>query len=116
MTGRGASGPEARAAVGRPAGGDGQRMGSNGPIRRTVTIVNPQGLHYRPATLFAQKAKEFAAAVTVWNGDTRADGKSPVELILLVALPGSEVVLEVEGADAAAALDPLADILSAPGD
>ena len=39
-----------------------------------------------------------------------------VELILLVALPGSEVVLEVEGADAAAALDPLADILSAPGD
>jgi phosphotransferase system HPr-like phosphotransfer protein len=51
----------------------------------------------------------------VWHGESRADGKSPTDLILLVALPGAELVVEVDGADAPAALDTLADILAAAG-
>ena len=90
-------------------------MGGNGPIRRTVRIVNPLGLHFRPANLFSQKAREFASRVTVVNGESPADGKSLTELILLVALPGAEVVLEVEGADAEAAIEPLTEILGSPG-
>lgn len=87
----------------------------NGPLRREVRVVNPFGLHYRVADRFARAAKGYAATVTVWNGETRADGKSVMDLILLVALPGADLVLELDGPDAAAALDPLADILAAPG-
>lgn len=85
-----------------------------GPYRRTVRVINPLGLHPRVADRFSRTAKQFACAVTVWNGETRADGKSIWDLILLVALPGAELVLEVDGSDAAAALDPLAEILAAP--
>ena len=51
----------------------------------------------------------------VWNGETRADGKSPTDLILLVALPGTELTLEVDGADARDAIEVLAHILAAVG-
>ena len=86
-----------------------------GPLRRTVRVMNPLGLHMRAADRFCRTAKQYACAVTVWNGDLRADGKSLGDLILLVALPGAELVLEVEGADAPDALDLLTDILAAPG-
>jgi phosphocarrier protein HPr len=76
-------------------------------------MINPLGLHWRVAERFSRTAKSFACSVQVWHGESRADGKSPTDLILLVALPGAELVLEVDGADAASALDPLTDILAA---
>lgn len=85
----------------------------SGTIRRTVRIVNPLGIHPRVADRFSRSARTFTCDVTVWNGETRADGKSVIDLILLVALPGSDVILEVAGADAAAAIEPLAAILGA---
>ncbi len=88
---------------------------ANGPLRRVVRIVNPLGLHLRVADRFSRTAKQFACVVTVWNGDARANGKSIMDLITLVALPGAELVVEVDGDDAPAALDPLAEILAAAG-
>jgi phosphotransferase system HPr (HPr) family protein len=77
--------------------------------------MNPLGLHMRAADRFCRTAKQYVCAVTVWNGETRADGKSLLDLMLLVALPGAELVLEVDGADALDALDLLAELLAAPG-
>ncbi len=91
-------------------------MAGSGPLRRTVTIVNPLGLHYRPAQLFSEAARQFRAAVTVWNGSTRADGRSLVELVLLVGLPGTDLLLEVDGEDADRAMETLAGILGSPGE
>ncbi len=86
-----------------------------GPLRRFVRIVNPLGLHHRVADRFSRTAAQFACNVTVLNGDARADGKSLWDLILLVVMPGAEVVLEVDGPDAPSAVQTLADILSSPG-
>jgi phosphocarrier protein len=89
-------------------------MPANGPLRTTVVVANPAGLHMRPATLFAQRARGFRAIVTVYNGERRADGKSSLDLMLLIAEAGSQLVLEVDGEDAAAAIGPLAELLAAP--
>ena len=91
-------------------------MTGHGPIRRKVTVANPNGLHMRPATAFAQKAKSFACRVSVINGSNRADGKSPIDMMLLVALPGAELTLELDGTDADQAVELLAGMLSSPGD
>lgn len=88
---------------------------NDGPFRRVVRIVNPNGLHHRVADRFSRTANQYACTVTVWNGPVRADGKSLWDLILLVALPDSEVVIEVDGPDAVKAVDPLAAILAAAG-
>ena len=102
------NGPPNGLASSRPAG-------SNGPIRRTIVVVNPRGLHLRIADRFARAAKNYAAAVRVLNGDSHADGKSPTDLIMLLAFQGTELVLEVDGPDAANAVVSLSDILADPG-
>ncbi|MEO2092372.1 MAG: HPr family phosphocarrier protein [Gemmataceae bacterium] len=83
-------------------------------IRRTVIVANPpDGLHMRPATAFAKLARGFRCAVTVRNGEKAADGRSPTDLLMLFAPPGTELVLELDGEDADIALDPLVAILTA---
>jgi phosphotransferase system HPr (HPr) family protein len=91
-------------------------MPGNGPLRRNVTIVNPLGLHYRPAQLFSEAARQYTSKILVYNGSNKADGRSLIELIMLVALPGCELTLEVEGDDAEAAIDALAAMLASPGE
>jgi phosphotransferase system HPr (HPr) family protein len=80
-----------------------------------IRIVNPFGLHQRVADRFSRTAKQYSCTITVYNGDKKADGKSLTELIMLIALPDSEVVLEVDGPDAPRAVEPLAEILGSPG-
>ena len=92
---------------------DDSRCGT-GPFRRLVRITNPLGLHPRAADRFCRAAKQYASVVLVHNGDRRADGKNIWDLIGLLVFPGMEVVLEVDGADAASAVESLATILGAP--
>ncbi len=92
-----------------------RRPSGSGPLRRTVRVVNPLGLHQRAADRFCRASKQYNCAVTVYNGDRRADGKNIWDLIGLLVFPGMEVILEVEGNDATTAIDPLAVILGAPG-
>jgi phosphotransferase system HPr (HPr) family protein len=82
-------------------------------LRRTVVIRNPQGFHVRPAAALAQAARRFEADATVINGDVRACAREAMELLMLCAEPGHELLLEVAGADAAEALEVLAAILGA---
>jgi phosphotransferase system HPr (HPr) family protein len=86
----------------------------NGHVRRTVVVRNPQGLHMRPAMAFAQAAQKFASTVTVLNGDQSGNGKSLIDLMTLAAEQGTELILEIHGADAQSALPVLTEILSAP--
>lgn len=83
-------------------------------LQRRVTVVNPQGFHMRPQSLFVQVASQFASRVTVCRNEQRVNGKSQWELMLLAAEPGTELLLEVSGPDALAALEALARVLAAP--
>ena len=91
------------------------------PLRRSVVVNNPNGLHLRPATRFAQQARALPQRVTVFHGEKRADGKSSLDLLMLIAMPGAELWVELDGpdadvTDAAEAIRTLCDILAAPGD
>jgi len=87
---------------------------TNGRQRGTVVIVNPQGLHMRPASAFAAMAQSFASNVSVWKGDHCVNGKSVIDLLMLAAEPGTELVVEVHGSDAQSALPALMEVLAAP--
>jgi phosphocarrier protein HPr len=91
--------------------------GMNGEsLRRTVTVLDPLGLHMRPLTVFAQRAAQFQSSVTVVKEGQRVNGKSPLELMLLAAEQGTELLLEVSGSDAKEAIEPLAELLAAASD
>lgn len=84
------------------------------PVRRSVRMANPQGLHMRPAAAFAQRAREFSAEVTVWYNNQGVNGKSWVDIMLLAVSPNAEVVIEARGTDADVAVETLARILGSP--
>lgn len=90
-------------------------MSGNGVIRRTVVITNPRGLHPRGVVPFVKACQQFKATITVWSGEKRADGRSIWDLIMLAAEPGTELILELDGDDAADAVGPLGELLESPG-
>jgi phosphotransferase system HPr (HPr) family protein len=83
-------------------------------LRQRVVITNPQGFHMRPLTAFVEVARKFESTVTVCKDNQRSNGKSPLELMTLGAEQGTELVLEISGSDAQAALDALVPVITAP--
>jgi phosphotransferase system HPr (HPr) family protein len=90
-------------------------MSANGAIRRSVVITNPRGLHPRGVIPFVKACQSFKATITVWSGEKRADGRSIWDLIGLAAEPGTVLILELDGDDAAEAVGPLGELLESPG-
>ena len=73
--------------------------------RRTVTVINDQGLHFRPCQLIALAAQQHQGSVLLSRGTTRADAKSLLELLTLAAECGTTLELEATGTDAQAVVD-----------
>ncbi len=69
-----------------------------------VEIVNPQGLHARPASLLVRRAVEFDAVVTLTVGEQHADCSSIMEVMMLAAPHGSRVTIGASGPQAEAAV------------
>ncbi len=77
-----------------------------------MTVIDPSGLHARPAARFVQTASRFASRIVIRNGDREADAKSLIALLGLVVRPASVISLAAEGSDAEVALASLAEELS----
>jgi phosphotransferase system HPr (HPr) family protein len=84
---------------------------NTGPLRRIVVITNPNGLHMRPSAAFVETAGRYQCSVTVSHNGQTVNGKSLWDLLLLAAMPGSELTLELEGPDAPVALEALVKVL-----
>ena len=78
---------------------------------RQVTVVNPQGLHARPAHRFVETASRFNAKITIMKDGAQVDGKSILELLTLGASQGTELSINASGQDAEAALCALASLV-----
>lgn len=79
--------------------------------RRTVIVRNPQGLHARPAYMFAEMAARFTAKIEIIKGNERVDGKSILSIMTLAAEQGTALDLEAVGQDAEDAIEALADLV-----
>jgi phosphocarrier protein HPr len=93
---------------------DGATQGDLCKVKKAVVISNPYGLHMRPAAAFARLAAKYQSTVTVSKQQRSANGKSLMSLMMLAAGPGTELILEVEGTDAVAAAQVLAEVLASP--
>jgi phosphotransferase system HPr (HPr) family protein len=73
-----------------------------------LTVIDPAGLHARPAARFVQAATRFESRVSIRSGDREADAKSLIALLGLTIRPSSRIVLVADGPDADEALQALA--------
>lgn len=85
---------------------------STSPVTRAVTIVNAEGLHARPADIFARTALKYRSRIEVLCRSERVDAKSTLNLLVLGATQGTELILEAEGDDAEEAVDALVALVA----
>ena len=82
---------------------------------RTATVASREGLHARPAAIFAEAAGEADIDVTIARpgepADEAMDAASILSLMSLGAGHGDQVVLRAEGEGADDALDRLVKVL-----
>jgi phosphocarrier protein HPr len=78
----------------------------------SVEITNERGLHARASAKFVKLAATFDAEVTVSKEGATVDARSIMGLMMLAAGPGSQIVIHAEGAEAAAAVEALSELVT----
>jgi len=81
-------------------------------LERRLVVVDPSGLHARPAARFVQAASRFTARIVIRHGGREADAKSLISLLGLTLRPEAEITLVAEGTDAGAAIAALSEELA----
>jgi phosphotransferase system HPr (HPr) family protein len=79
----------------------------------SYTITDPNGIHARPAGLFAQKMQEFKSSVTISRDAQSADGKKLIAVMKLRPKCGQTLTIKAEGEDEAAAIKAAREFLMA---
>jgi phosphocarrier protein HPr len=80
---------------------------------RQVAILNPKGLHMRPATRFVKLAASFESEVRALCNNKIVNGKSILDMTTLAAECGMTLEIQAEGPDAEEAVSALADLVLA---
>jgi phosphocarrier protein len=80
---------------------------------RTVTLVNPTGLHARPAKVFARAANAAGdATVTVAKDGEAVNAKSVLSVLTIDGHHGDVITIRVDGPDADRIVDELAALVA----
>jgi phosphocarrier protein HPr len=80
-------------------------------LSREWVVTNKLGIHARPAALFVKIANRFDCDIFVEKDGERVNGKSIMGLMMLAAGPGSKLLVEATGLEAAQALIELEALL-----
>ena len=77
-----------------------------------LTVIDPAGLHARPAAKLVQVASRYQSRIVLRSGERVVDVKSLIALLGLTIRPGTVITLVAEGDDAEAALGALTEELT----
>jgi phosphotransferase system HPr (HPr) family protein len=80
----------------------------NNTATRTVTVVNPAGLHARPSLAVSQTVRASKSKVEIRTPRQTVDAGDILQMLSLGATRGTELVLSAAGPDAEEVLDALA--------
>jgi phosphocarrier protein HPr len=87
-------------------------MTADGRLSRDMPIVNRKGLHARATAKFVQCVELFDSKITVTKSGDTVGGTSIMGILTLGAGIGSVITVSAEGADAAAALDAIGNLVA----
>lgn len=82
-------------------------------IKSSILISNKLGLHARASAKLTKLAGSFASEVHLSRNGRRVNAKSIMGVMMLAAGMGTEIEVEVDGADEAAAMDALLALINA---
>jgi phosphocarrier protein HPr len=74
-------------------------------VSKELKVTTEAGIHARPAAAVVETCSRFQSRISFIKGDIRANAKSIMNIMLLAAEYGADILVEAEGADEAEALD-----------
>lgn len=77
----------------------------------TIKILNQQGLHARPASIFAKTASKFKSTVSIVHGSGTINAKSIIIIMSLGLKKGDEIKIITEGVDEKEAMEALVSLI-----
>ena len=80
-------------------------------ISYTYVVKDKNGIHARPAAMFAQGCSNFKSTVTVTSNGRSVDGKNVTAILSLGCRQGSEIKIDVDGEDEALAFEKIKHVL-----
>jgi len=82
----------------------------NGSWTREVQVVNPLGIHARPAGKICQTAGRFTSQIFLETEAGAVDAKSILDILTLAAPRGTRVCIRAHGPDAQEAVEAVAQL------
>lgn len=76
-------------------------------LSKKLTVINPSGLHLRPAGVLSQTAMKFKCDVIIECGEKKIVAKSVLNVMAAGIKKGTEINLICDGEDEAAAMETL---------
>jgi phosphocarrier protein HPr len=80
-------------------------------LEKSFTVVNPLGVHARPAAQLVKTANRFRCDVWLSKDGQNVNGKSIMGVLMLAATQGSTLLVKADGEDAHAALEALGQLI-----
>ena len=80
--------------------------------KESITIINKLGLHARAASKLVSTASQFESEVFIDKKGNRVNAKSIMGVMMLAASKGTEIELEVEGADEDSCFEAIAELIN----
>lgn len=79
-------------------------------VEKFVTVINPLGIHMRPADLLSRAAGRFQCTIEIEKDGQAIDCKSIMSILTLGARQGTQLCLRACGVDAQEAVDVLSEL------
>lgn len=80
-------------------------------VSEKVTVINPQGMHMRPAQLFVNTLSAYKCDVTILFGKNKINARSIMNLMAACIKCGSEIEIQCDGEQEAQALKAAVDLV-----
>lgn len=74
-------------------------------VSKSVTLINAQGFHMRPAAAFAAEMGKFACDINIKHNGMDVNAKSVMNIIAACIKCGATIEIECSGSDEQQALD-----------
>ncbi|AKU79340.1 HPr family phosphocarrier protein [Spiroplasma turonicum] len=65
----------------------------------TAKVIDPVGLHARPASVLTKEASKFTSEIKIKTGDKEGNLKSIMNVMALAVKSGAEITIEATGSD-----------------
>ncbi len=81
-------------------------------IQKKLDVLNPKGIHTRPSALLIQATQKYNSVITIENNGTTVEANSVLNILMLNASFGSELIVTIEGDDEEVAMDAIINIFN----